>query len=367
MNSIDKEILELEQRKLSLEVSDMEKPYWKRITFIAATIPSMLAALTLFIGFYTGFFENKKTLLEIEKKELAASVEKLGIEQKELKAAKTELLSTKQGLLNEMRELKERLALGEVGVHIDSIKSAGDKLGPYHDSMEILLSLLSSSDKEKVKSAIFNEIKNSTNLVYLANLYFLIYKSERSDEYKKKIFLLLRNYGEELASAGSENGFWKIFGLYQWFEEDLVEVAEALSDVLSSSNFNEFTRDQLLGGLSRLGNTKDLASKFTNIDAYNKLIDTAKKQILNSNLEWYSRSNSIVGLVALSPKTAVIVAGTLLSDSTLDLTLRARIYKAIGDGEIITKARLDLRSPGSDNVKEWEVWINLPEIRELIQ
>ena len=75
MNMEKKEQLQL--RKLELEIKSLKRPFWQRPAFFASVTSLVVAVAGLLIGFYTGFFDNQKLLLEIEKSQLEVDVQKL--------------------------------------------------------------------------------------------------------------------------------------------------------------------------------------------------------------------------------------------------------------------------------------------------
>jgi hypothetical protein len=69
-----KSILEL--RKLELEIAHLTRPFWQSTTFLSLVI----AFAGLFVGFYTGFFDKQKVLLDITKANLERDVKNLDAE-----------------------------------------------------------------------------------------------------------------------------------------------------------------------------------------------------------------------------------------------------------------------------------------------
>ncbi len=68
---------QLEVSKLELEIKSLKRPFWQKPAFFASLTSLVLAATGLFMGFYTGFFDNQKLLLNIEKLKLEADVLKM--------------------------------------------------------------------------------------------------------------------------------------------------------------------------------------------------------------------------------------------------------------------------------------------------
>lgn len=67
-NPVSKESLEL--RKLQLEIEEMERPFWKRPTYILAGLPTLLIVVTLIVGFLNGFLRSHVASLIAENKRL---------------------------------------------------------------------------------------------------------------------------------------------------------------------------------------------------------------------------------------------------------------------------------------------------------
>jgi hypothetical protein len=74
----------LELKKLALEIADLERPWWKRPTYILAALPTFLAVVALSVGFLNGFFSAQLTKLENQKHDLQVKVEEFEAEKDEL-------------------------------------------------------------------------------------------------------------------------------------------------------------------------------------------------------------------------------------------------------------------------------------------
>ena len=61
---------QLERDKLSLEIAELQREWWKRPAYIAAFFPSVLALLTLAYGLGNGYFDAEFARLENKKYEL---------------------------------------------------------------------------------------------------------------------------------------------------------------------------------------------------------------------------------------------------------------------------------------------------------
>lgn len=68
---------DLEMKKLRLEIQDMERPFWKRPTYVLAALPTLLIIITLSVGFLNGFLKSNVMKLISENKELQTRREEL--------------------------------------------------------------------------------------------------------------------------------------------------------------------------------------------------------------------------------------------------------------------------------------------------
>ncbi len=57
----------LELKKLALEIAELERPWWKRPSFVLASLPAILATLTLLYGLTNGYFSTAFAKLENQK------------------------------------------------------------------------------------------------------------------------------------------------------------------------------------------------------------------------------------------------------------------------------------------------------------
>lgn len=74
--AMERETLEraLQLKKLALEITDLERPWWKRPAYILAALPTMLAFGTLLVGAFTGYFQAAYTKLENQRHDLEAQI-----------------------------------------------------------------------------------------------------------------------------------------------------------------------------------------------------------------------------------------------------------------------------------------------------
>lgn len=101
----------LEIKKLTLEIADLERPWWKRPTYILAALPTLLAMIALSVGVLNGFFSAQLTKLENQKHDLQSQVREFEEKRDELHReylkTQQELTQTKQQLNNAEKEMAE--------------------------------------------------------------------------------------------------------------------------------------------------------------------------------------------------------------------------------------------------------------------
>ncbi len=95
---------ELERKKLLLEIKDLERPFWKRPTYILAALPTLLAITALTVGFINGFFGAQLTKLDNQKHDLEAQI-------KEFEEKKAGLYSQNERLQHELKKKKDALGM----------------------------------------------------------------------------------------------------------------------------------------------------------------------------------------------------------------------------------------------------------------
>ena len=98
---VEKEQLEIS--KLRLEILDLQRPFWKRPSYVLAALPTMLATLTLLYGVASGYFSASFIKLENQKRDLAEQV-------KEFDARKSVLENQNAALESQKKELENKLA-----------------------------------------------------------------------------------------------------------------------------------------------------------------------------------------------------------------------------------------------------------------
>jgi septal ring factor EnvC (AmiA/AmiB activator) len=98
----------LELKKLALEIAEMERPWWKRPTYILAALPTFLAIIALSVGFINGFFSAELTKLDNQKHDVEAQIKEFESKRDDLHRqydiATQDLNKTKSQLNDLMRQ-----------------------------------------------------------------------------------------------------------------------------------------------------------------------------------------------------------------------------------------------------------------------
>ncbi len=142
LESIEIEIKELEKRKLEIEISTLEKPLYLRASFYAVIGPTLLAVVTLFIGFFTGLFDakneklqNERALLKIEETKLKFDI---NILEKKLNDEKILFTKEKNRIQNELSKGQKILEEERKKIHIkieETLKSEKIRLASEKQNM----------------------------------------------------------------------------------------------------------------------------------------------------------------------------------------------------------------------------------------
>jgi hypothetical protein len=94
---------ELERKKLLLEIKDLERPFWKRPSYVLAALPTLLAIGALTVGFINGFFSAQLTKLDNQKHDLQAEV-------KQFEETRNTLVTQNEKLRQDVLEKESKLA-----------------------------------------------------------------------------------------------------------------------------------------------------------------------------------------------------------------------------------------------------------------
>src|SRR5882672_250833 len=89
---------DLEQEKLRFEIAELKRPVWRRASTLASFLPSLTVVVlgTLLgagVGWWTGFFDVQRLVLEAQRHNLEARTQVLTREEQELKDRKTGLVA----------------------------------------------------------------------------------------------------------------------------------------------------------------------------------------------------------------------------------------------------------------------------------
>jgi hypothetical protein len=176
---------QLETRKLTLEIEDLQKPLYFKASFYAVLGPTMLALATLGVGFYTGLFNiqnerirNETTLLKIQELKLNAEVAQLrhdvDAEQKEV-IAERQRMQTK--LTNEEARLAEQIlsiqskAQGEIALERKKFAAESLQLAAAFDDQKRNLATELEQRRQQLSSVTEQVEAKNQELIKLRILY----------------------------------------------------------------------------------------------------------------------------------------------------------------------------------------------------
>ena len=163
MNDVvsDKSTIEdLEKEKLRLEIAAIDRPIWKKPTFWAAIVPILVMLYGAGQLAITGYFDNQRTLIEIDRNDLEAEIEtkrvelakqaeetRKALEQMEIEfQAEMALLQKKQQA--EREKLRQIGALGPVREAIAAMHNDDRSWEPYESRpMHQLIAQLRKEDR----------------------------------------------------------------------------------------------------------------------------------------------------------------------------------------------------------------------------
>jgi hypothetical protein len=66
-----------ELQKLDLEIAHLREPWWRRPAYLGLLLPVILGIATLGIGFWTGYVDTQRSLIEVRTEKLRLEEERL--------------------------------------------------------------------------------------------------------------------------------------------------------------------------------------------------------------------------------------------------------------------------------------------------
>jgi len=139
METAEKDLLE--SRKLALEITEMERSWWKRPTYILAALPTLLAITALSVGFLNGFFSAQLTKLDNQKHDLQVDITRFEETRNALIKQNEKLrqdVLDNESKLTDIRRIGARLRgiSVELGVHQEQTKKSDDEIKEIQTELE---------------------------------------------------------------------------------------------------------------------------------------------------------------------------------------------------------------------------------------
>jgi hypothetical protein len=264
---------ELESTKLKLEIEELRRPLLQRPAFYGVLGPTLLAACTLFLGFYTGLFDVKSEKLNVQterltiekhkldtdiaklsaerlrvdgllkdeqersksaieraqlgaKEEIAKETEKLNAERRrlaeelekekirlnaELDPLRKELASVRELIEAKNRELDELRVQSENRIASTLLDQlrSDDFQGPHHPANRALIELLTKDPKKAV--LLDKTFQVETEPFFRANILYVLYQGTRDRGWLDKLFAFAGD-----ATNAKIPRVWHVLGAGDW-------------------------------------------------------------------------------------------------------------------------------------------------------
>jgi len=125
----------LQLKKLALEIAELERPWWKRPSYILAALPTLLAIVGLSVVYFNGFFSAQLTKLENQRHDIENQIKEFEGTRNTLIIQNQKLqndISAKQSTLNEINDIASKLRNVLVKVQL-----TGPSVGPVKLEQEL--------------------------------------------------------------------------------------------------------------------------------------------------------------------------------------------------------------------------------------
>jgi hypothetical protein len=354
-----------ELQKLDLEIAHLREPWWRRPAYLGSLLPVILGIATLGIGFWTGYFDTQRSLIEVRTEKLRLEEERLTERSDSLRSdfrrrqdslaavvtderlsarreiarndsiREAERAKTAQEILRlnrtkaqeratlekalsqvqaQVREEQSKAKRLPVEAHVQVLTSDRRQGGvdPAHPSVTRLIKLLLEEGPRYVGTVTAALTKNQGDPVLKALFMYILYHGTRDTQWRDSLLALGDRIAGTSTEAGFDEGFWMIFGASHWGVVDRPRIYEHALQWIE--------RDPGLVGRSgaHIFHSRDsvpsLATAQT--DLYLGAIAKARDAALSSKSSFYlDRLFPIRVLDTLEPAAATVVLGTIIADS----------------------------------------------------
>ncbi len=167
---------QLENAKLSLEIRELARPWWRKFSSYAALFPSILALIALIITLRTGYFDQERARFNAEKAELSFQIRVLNY-------TKDSLASHVAGLNDSIKGAKG--SIGSLQMTLSQSRSTNQNLAKDIADKD---SMLASFQKIMVEFSLWRD-----SVEYVTDLMGTFRRDQAtSDEYRKVSMLMTR-------------------------------------------------------------------------------------------------------------------------------------------------------------------------------
>lgn len=342
---------ELEKQKLLLEIRELEKPLYLKVSLYAVLIPGVLAIATLFTGFYTGLLDVKEKTLELKEMNFAQEVQKKSNikETRNITHGKSfeHMIEIQKIIQNEVRQgvikyLMDRITNNtNTNIHIESINNLIAQLKENPEYINLVESELKKSHNHKA----------STILIYT------IYKTTDDKKWLNKLF----SYLSEKPNSPKKGGF-SILGDGQWLSDEAIKIIKYIISMAGNLNIRNFS-DSLSIFYTASLNRKDLY-KQTSKEERLKLIHFSLNAYFDKTIDISNKEYAIRTISWFIPEAYPVLSVNILIDPNYSdsdkLPIIERIYEireGMGEFKDFVKDRfIKLKFPINLSAEELRKW-----------
>jgi hypothetical protein len=331
---------DLELEKLTLEVEELRAPWWRKTSTYLNLLPITLALATLGVGFFTGFFDTEKSLLEIRTTKLQIDEDRLTKSHDSIKthfarestsAAQrmADLLQAsaqaRDSLLHYSRRLlaiQESVAVAPIRAYLAQLADSDASVDPFHPSDDALIVLLKTQGA-KARSSLEREAKRYRDEpVIRANLLYVLAIGTHDAVYRDSLLAWMLSVPSAIPADA-----WGVMGFGKWDSDDIQLFRRrvfpvALDSSLSTDTFHNLF--YLLNSLPPAG-PDDVGGQ----PYFDRLVARAARTSLTDTLTTVERKVPTGILFNLAPEAAMVVVARIMADPTTSGDVRGAMMDVL--------------------------------------
>ena len=237
-------------------------------------------------------------------------------------------------------------------------------INPFHGAFELLIQSLRQEDSREegvklIEKAITSQLADNRGAIIEGSLLSVLYLGTLQNEYLVRLHTLSREVAQmNFASTISPNlsWYWTIF-YYDWPDKVRLGNATLLSNIITSDKISPEIIPDIIEALTETLEPNESINEYHKIDICREVAALTVKVSLDNNFDHYDRIDAFRLLAELSPYSAVVVVGQIVTKEFSNINLIKTLNEDLTSWTSLSEEIKRIGAPEVTMEERWSAWL----------